>query len=50
MAGAGARGMLGIAFGMTTEHPDYPVQLRRKILQASDMVERSAHIVHGWSG
>jgi phosphoglycolate phosphatase len=23
MAGAGARGMLGIAFGMTPEHPDY---------------------------
>jgi 2-phosphoglycolate phosphatase len=23
MAGAGARGMLGVAFGMTTEHPDY---------------------------
>jgi aminopeptidase N len=29
--------------------PDYPVQLRRKILQASDMVERSARIVHGWN-
>ncbi len=25
MAGAGARGMLGIAFGMGTDHPDYPV-------------------------
>lgn len=25
MAGAGARGMLGIAFGMAPEHPDYPV-------------------------
>jgi N-acetyl-D-muramate 6-phosphate phosphatase len=24
MAGAGARGMLGVAFGMTPEHPDYP--------------------------
>ena len=23
MAGAGARGMLGIAFGMTPEHPDF---------------------------
>jgi hypothetical protein len=23
MAGAGARGMLGIAFGMTPDHPDY---------------------------
>jgi phosphoglycolate phosphatase len=25
MAGAGARGMLGVAFGMTPEHPDFPV-------------------------
>ena len=25
MAGAGARGMLGLAFGMTPEHPDYEV-------------------------
>ncbi|MES2786127.1 MAG: HAD-IA family hydrolase [Pseudomonadota bacterium] len=25
MAGAGARGMLGIAFGMGTDHPDFPV-------------------------
>ena len=24
MAGAGARGMLGIAFGMTPQHPDFP--------------------------
>jgi phosphoglycolate phosphatase-like HAD superfamily hydrolase len=24
MAGAGARGMLGKAFGMTPEHPDFP--------------------------
>lgn len=24
MAGAGARGMLGVAFGMTPEHPDFP--------------------------
>ena len=25
MAGAGARGLLGVAFGMTPEHPDFPV-------------------------
>ena len=30
--------------------PDYPPQLRLKILQASDMVERSARIVSGWDG
>ena len=29
---------------------DYPDPLRGKILQASDMVERSASIVYGWSG
>ena len=32
------------------DHPDYPVQLRLKILQAADMVERSARIVYGWDG
>ena len=31
-------------------HPDYPGQLRGKIMQASDMVERSARIVYGWGG
>ena len=30
--------------------PEYPIQLRRKIQQASDMVERSARIVHGSTG
>lgn len=25
MAGAGARGMLGVAFGMTPDHPEFPV-------------------------
>ena len=29
MAGAGARGMLGVAFGMTPEHPDF-LQLREE--------------------
>ena len=32
------------------ERPDYPARLRGKILQASDLLERSARIVHGWSG
>jgi aminopeptidase N len=29
---------------------DYPAPLRGKILQASDMLERSASILYGWSG
>jgi aminopeptidase N len=36
--------------GFLNAHPSYPVQLKRKILQSSDMVERSARIVHGWGG
>ena len=32
MAGAGARGMLGIAFGMTPEHPDFPL-MREEFFQ-----------------
>jgi aminopeptidase N len=32
------------------EHPDYPPRLRGKILQASDLLERAARIVHGWEG
>lgn len=31
MAGAGARGMLKVGFGMTPEHPDFPV-LREEFL------------------
>lgn len=33
MAGAGARGMLGIAFGMATDHPDFPA-MREEFFQA----------------
>jgi hypothetical protein len=29
MAGAGARGMLGVAFGMTPDHPDFAEAARR---------------------
>ncbi|HEY0823962.1 MAG TPA: HAD-IA family hydrolase [Ramlibacter sp.] len=32
MAGAGARGMLGIAFGITPEHPEFP-QLREEFFR-----------------
>jgi 2-phosphoglycolate phosphatase len=42
MAGAGARGMLGIAFGMTPEHPDFPV-LREEFFRTYEncMTERT---------
>jgi aminopeptidase N len=33
-----------------TDRPDYPPRLRGKILQASDLLERAARIVHGWRG
>ena len=36
--------------GFLDAHTDYPDQLRGKVLQASDMVERSARIIYGWSG
>ena len=36
--------------GFLDAHTDYPDQLRGKVLQASDMVERSARIMYGWSG
>jgi phosphoglycolate phosphatase len=32
MAGAGARGMLGIAFGMTPEHPEF-AQMREEFFR-----------------
>ena len=32
------------------EHPDYPPRLRGKVLQAVDLVERAARMVHGWKG
>jgi len=32
MAGAGARGMLGLGFGMTPDHPDFPV-MREEFFQ-----------------
>lgn len=42
MAGAGARGMLGVAFGMTPEHPDYPA-MREEFFRSyeSAMTERT---------
>jgi N-acetyl-D-muramate 6-phosphate phosphatase len=42
MAGAGARGMLGVAFGMTPEHPDYEAMREEFFLNyESAMTERT---------
>lgn len=42
MAGAGARGMLGVAFGMTPDHPDFPVLREEFFLNyESCMTERT---------
>ena len=42
MAGAGARGMLGVAFGMMTDHPDFPA-MREEFFQNYErsMTERT---------
>ena len=42
MAGAGARGMLGVAFGMTPDHPEFP-QLREQFFATYEncMTERT---------
>ena len=42
MAGAGARGMLGIAFGLTPDHPDYETMREEFFLNYEDcMTERT---------
>jgi aminopeptidase N len=39
--------VVGMVNGFLESRPDYPPRLAEKILQASDMVERSARILHG---
>ena len=62
MAGAGARGMLGIAFGMTPEHPEFGVykeeffriyerrmtQLTRAFEGVAEMLEQLTHSGMPW--
>ena len=43
MAGAGARGMLGVAFGMTPDHPDYPAHARGVLRQLRELHD-AAHL------
>jgi 2-phosphoglycolate phosphatase len=52
MAGAGARGMLGIAFGMTPEHPDYDAykeeffrNYERRLTQLTRAFDGVAHML-----
>ena len=46
MAGAGARGMLGEAFGMTPDHPDFPAWREEFFVNyESRMTERTTTII-----
>lgn len=52
MAGAGARGMLGIAFGMTPEHPEYDVykeeffqRYERRLTQLTQAFDGVSHML-----
>ncbi|TFY96972.1 phosphoglycolate phosphatase [Ramlibacter rhizophilus] len=47
MAGAGARGMLGIAFGMSPDHPDFPV-LREEFFRNYE--SRMTRLTHAFDG
>jgi 2-phosphoglycolate phosphatase len=47
MAGAGARGMLGVAFGMTPEHPDFPA-MREEFFQNYE--RRMTVLTHAFNG
>jgi 2-phosphoglycolate phosphatase len=53
MAGAGARGMLGIAFGITPEHPDFPamreeffVNYERCMTERTQAFDGVAQLIH----
>lgn len=47
MAGAGARGMLGIAFGMTPEHPDYEVMKEEFFVNYENCMTERTRIFDG---
>ena len=47
MAGAGARGMLGVAFGMTPEHPEFNVFREEFFLNYDDCLLQRTHAFEG---
>lgn len=47
MAGAGARGMLGIAFGMTPEHPDFEVMKEEFFVNYENCMTERTRIFDG---
>jgi aminopeptidase N len=47
LSGHNSTEVVDIVEGFLAARPDYPQRLVQKILQASDMVERSARIAHG---
>jgi len=49
MAGAGARGMLGIAFGMTPEHPDFPVMREEFFRDYDSCMTQRTYVIEGVS-
>jgi phosphoglycolate phosphatase len=47
MAGAGARGMLGIAFGMAPDHADFPAMREEFFRNYEERMTRSTHAFDG---
>ena len=47
MAGAGARGMLGIAFGMTPDHPDFPTMREEFFVNYENCMTRGTCMFDG---
>jgi phosphoglycolate phosphatase len=47
MAGAGARGMLGIAFGMSPEHPDFPAMREEFFRGYEQRMTQSTRVFEG---
>ena len=47
MAGAGARGMLGVAFGITPEHPDYAVLREEFFVNYENCMTERTYVFQG---
>lgn len=47
MAGAGARGMLGVAFGMTPDHPDFPALREEFFLNYENCMTQRTYAFEG---